>query len=92
VNDELFPPSAVASLSPRLRWLRKHDVHTHYTPDFDQVTLAECPETGRDCYPWIAWLPDKEKPGEFGCGYTYEDALVDLAKRHGLALWNEETP
>ena len=86
--DELFPPSAVASDSPRLRWQRDHDVRTQHCP---WITAA----------PWCAWLRKNDNdddpdgngksypvdPKQCGYGMTEEEAEVDLCARLGLKGW-----
>ena len=79
------------TLSPRLEWMRGHDVRTH---------LQE--STGDDWLPWSAWFPDQDWDSEtptcydpeaeaaVGFGKTEMDAIVELAKRHGIKLWNED--
>jgi hypothetical protein len=86
MSDELFTDAAVAMDSPRLRWMKKHDVHT---ADFN------------DCQgPWAAWIGDFEEAadrgesnpyaGGYARGKTEDEAILLLAKANGLRLWNEE--
>ena len=86
MSDELFTDAAVAMDSPRLRWRKKHDVHT---ADFN------------DCQgPWAAWIGDFEEAadrgesnpyaGGYARGETEDDAIRLLANATGLRLWNEE--
>lgn len=89
MSDELFPDASVAMDSPRLRWMKKHDVHTG--------KLHE--ESGLE-RPWSAWVGDFYEAIEHGGadpdagGYasasTEDDAILLIAKAHGLRLWNEE--
>lgn len=88
--NELFPAEAVAMDSPRLAWMKRHDVRIHHSP-----TL--CPDS-----PFCVWLPSNDaypdlgakgvpnNPSECGYGITEGDALEELAKLNGLKLWNEE--
>jgi len=60
------------SLSPRLRWMRRHGI----TTEFDGKSLTWFAHT-RDYVTWSA-------------GDTEHDAIVNLAERKGIRLWNEE--
>ena len=78
------------SLSPRLTWMLDHEVRTHL-----QELMRE------EGTPWSAWLPAHDWDStcntcygaEFedyvGFGMTKDDAIVDLAKKSGLKIWNE---
>lgn len=83
--DELFPSEAIASESPRLRWMKAHDVHT-----LDSRIQPE---------PWSAWVGeltaaiavggDNPEIGGYAVGETEDDAICALAKARGWRLWNE---
>ena len=89
MSDELFPAASVAMDSPRLRWMKKHGVHTEKLPD----------ESGLE-RTWYAWVGDFNEAIEHGGddpnagGYalaeTEDDAILLIAKANGLRLWNEE--
>lgn len=92
MSDELFSPEAVASDSPRLRWMKRH-----------QVVMFHAPSSGAwyaglwEWYPTIRtaaefFLKETGENGASRCGYaeTEDDAIADLALKHGLKLWNEE--
>jgi hypothetical protein len=71
------------TLSPRLRWIREHKVRTHHAPWCEDE-------------PWSAWTPANESPEGLpmdpeACGYcmTEDEAIVELAKKLNLKLWNE---
>lgn len=86
MSDELFTDAVVAMDSPRLRWMKKHDVHTAYFDDGQGI--------------WAAWIGDFEEAADHGGsdpyaggyarGETEDDAILLIAKAHGLRLWNEE--
>jgi len=71
--------------------MKDHEVRTH-----------ECVELNET--PWSAWLPVHDwSETENGCyhpdneevigfGLTEDAAIVEMAKRNGLKLWNEEKP
>lgn len=69
--------------SPRLKWLKKHNVKTWRT---------ESDETSNK--PWLAWAQDEDgdvpHDGNASFGATEHDALVNLAMMLGWRLWNEE--
>ena len=87
MSDELFPAEAVTMDSPRLAWMKRHEIRTWFSESVE-------PEDG----PWIAWLRSNAGdedgiPRDLdACGYgdTEEGALGDLARRHNFHLWNEE--
>ncbi len=99
---DLLPPDTGSALSPRLAWLRAHDVSTYFTKEFadhgDGPT--ESPETGEELYPWAAWVGelsaaiegknlDDNQPGYY-TGPTEHEAIVALALARGWPLWNEQ--
>jgi len=74
---ELFEIEPV--LSPRLLWIRRHDLHTSFASDLGE--------------PWSAWsgsLAQAIDLDNFGIGKTVDDALADWAEQNGVLLWNEE--
>ncbi len=85
IVDELFSIPEV--LSPRLAWIKKHEIRTHHHEHSEM--------------PWAAWLPahdySKEHSGcyhpahgdQAGFGMTEEEAVIDLAKTQRMPLWNE---
>ena len=68
--------------SPRLKWMREQGVKTHHAP--------HCEDS-----PWCAWFWDNCEnglpidPERCGYGMTEQDAVVDLAKKNNVKLWNE---
>jgi hypothetical protein len=66
--------------SPRLKWLKEHDVRTRY------VAWNE----DDDCS-WAAWVGDVEHNDESNTMLekTEHDAIVALALKYGWRLWNE---
>ena len=87
MTSDLFPDCKHDS--PRLAWMKKHDVHTLSTGIDDP---------DEDIEPWSAWQGDGDCISEYGrdpkygfvTGATEEDAIVNLAKARGIPLWNEE--
>lgn len=74
--NELFPIEP--SLSPRLRWIERHQVRTRETTDAERHMETD------DL--WLAWLEGDDFGGS---GMTEDEAIVDLAKNLRIALWNE---
>ena len=83
---------ASQSLSPRMAWLKNHDVRTHH--------FTEDPEKW-DSYnhlgfgTWVAYVgktvpPHEDSERVWSCADSEDDALVNLAKRMGWLLWQEE--
>lgn len=83
-------------LSPRLRWMLRHDVAAHYFEDAthgeewmaimrlhedEGLSVGEC--IARHCRLY-------EEGGRVGYGATEEDALRDLAVNTNTLTWNEE--
>lgn len=78
--DELFETEE--QLSPRLAWMRKHNISTYRVPHME---IEE--------EPWCAWtgnFGEAIETDEFKTGQTEDEALLNFAKHHGLKLWNEE--
>jgi hypothetical protein len=89
MRAELF--TIMACKSPRLKWLEKNSVKTVHNTEI--CAGDECSESGETLYPWCAFVgvdsfPKPEKL--VGFGNTEHDAIVDLALKQGLRLWNEE--
>jgi hypothetical protein len=91
--NELFPADTVTQLSPRLLWMKKHQVRVH---------CAEFMKEDPEEEPYCVWLPANDAfpevapdsvpndPTKCGYGKTEEEALVALAKLENIPLWNEE--
>lgn len=82
------------SLSPRLRWIRLHDVVTAHTEGIEPGD--ECPETGEDIFPWAAasasaMLTEANFRKIVGFGDTEDEALGDYCRKHGLLHWTQES-
>ncbi len=91
MSDELFPIEAVSQDSPKVAWMRKHGVKTHYSP--------HC-ESDDDGGPWAAWERSNYPNGDADgiprdpelCGYgmTEDEAIRNMAAINRIPLWNEE--
>ena len=70
------------SPSPRLAWLRKHNVHT----------FCSGPAEHFDGEPWNCWqaINEKAMPEDYETGTTEHEAIVKWAIAHNVPLWNEE--
>lgn len=87
MNEELF--QLQPTLSPRLKWIAEKQVRTHEHPQSDP--------------PWSAWLPsqdygptwsgcyDPSQESDVGHGDTEDEAIVALALKLSIPLWNEPT-
>ena len=78
MSTDLFPE--VRGESPRLAWIKRHDLHTQLCPDPDE-------------HPWACWagkLSAALDAGTVGDGPTEDDAIADWARKSGALLWNEE--
>lgn len=68
------------SLSPRLKWMREHEVRTFSLDEgyYEEFNLD----------PWEC----TSNKGNFrkGKGETEDEAIIDFARKNNLRLWNEE--
>lgn len=80
--SELFPAEQVSVDSPRLRWLKKHDVATI---DFKEGGEDERGEYKR----WAAGTTNHDNT-RWQQGDTEDEAIANWAKAHNVPLWNEE--
>lgn len=90
--SELFqlPPS----LSPRLSWIAAQGILTHHAPHCPEAPwMALQPfkeDTGKDIGTIMAEsCRTYDDADALGYGQTEDEAIVDLAKKQGLKLWNE---
>ena len=89
--DELF--NIPVCESPRLKWLKKHDVKTQHRPG---INVGDEDKFGNALWPWEAGTshglsPERIDAGTFSQGGETEDeAIANLAKWQGWKLWNEE--
>lgn len=68
--NDLFP--ITETLSPRLEWMRRHDLQTLYHPAPD----------GKEWPDWCAWQGEDNSPhdGNTGEGDTEDEALIAWAQ------------
>lgn len=95
-TDELFPPDVGAKLSPRLLWLREHNLETVQLRQPDD--MAESPETGEDIPVWVCRrkLPDgfmttpitKWSRNSIGSGDTENEAICAFCEASGITHWS----
>lgn len=89
--DELFTPAEVEKPSPRLQWLKQHDLVTAHFPDIQPGD--ESPETGDDLYPWICRINKNDgshwSPKQIGGGNNEADAIMDFCNNSGIAHWTQ---
>lgn len=84
MNDLLF--EVPESKSPRLLWVEKNSIKTAVMPEAEADEIGEIP--GR----WGAMIGvgALKEAGFIGYGNTEEDAILDLAIKLKIPLWNEE--
>lgn len=92
MSDLLFEVPTV--LSPRLKWMASSGILTHHTEGFGETAwMALMPfdkDKGKDIMTIFAEscrLYDES--GQCQYGPTEDDAIVALAKKLNLKLWNE---
>lgn len=79
--------------SPRLKWLKKYNIHTHRNAT---VKVGDtCEVTGEKLSPWCATVGAVSANGVWadgwiGFGDTEDDAIANLARKRGWRMWNEE--
>lgn len=67
------------SLSPRLKWMQEH-----------KVRVTEVARHFQDEFGLPAWCAHSTEQNPEGTGDTEDEALVDLARKLGIRLWNEQ--
>lgn len=72
--DSLFPPSDMAMDSPRLAWLKQHDLIT---------TQQGYPFTEHP----LSWMCSNRAMTICGYGATEADAILDYCARHKIKHW-----
>ena len=87
MSDTLF--NMPVCESPRLKWMREHNVSTRFSKNIKVGEEDEC--SGESLFPWAAFVgePKFPRPG-VGFGNTEHEAIVELSIRKGWKLWNEE--
>jgi hypothetical protein len=81
-------------LSPRLKWIAESGILTHHTEGFGETAwMALLPwdkDKGKDIMTIFAESCRLyDEAGQCQYGPTEDDAIVELAKRLQLPLWNE---
>lgn len=74
----LFDLESLKQDSPRLAWMKKHDIKTHcWTDDPDEL-------------PWLCWSGElPSDPASCASGKTEDEALACWARWNGVRFWNE---
>ena len=87
MTDELFQIDE--SLSPRLRWMRENRIEL-VDSGLDHEPGDECEITGNRLYRYWAFQGGKQTKTEIAeaGGDTEDEAIVALAKKLNLTLWN----
>ena len=81
MNDDLFAMAGAPvpeTLSPRMAWMREHDIHVEELPEENRVEPEDL---------WIAWQGESgpNSPAQFG--ESRDEALLRLAKDLGIKPW-----
>ena len=78
------------SPSPRLQWLRKHQIDI-IDSGIELEPGEECYITGKRLYRYWAFQGGKQTKTEIAeaGGDTEDEAIVNLAKKLSIPLWNE---
>lgn len=75
--DELFTPAEVEKLSPRLQWLKQHDL----------VTAQQ--GYAHTAHP-LSWMCSNRAHTMCGYGETELDATIDYSNRYKIQHWTIE--
>lgn len=91
MTDELFQIDE--TLSPRLKWIAKNGILTHHADHLDEDPwMAIQPFEGHKGNVgeiMAEWCGLYEECNAIGYGDTEDEAIVALAKKLNLKLWNE---
>lgn len=85
------------TLSPRLAWLKKHEIKTLHRDDLSDEAGRWEAYVGEYQFAIDETFADRESgfyPDEspfLAWGETEDDAILELAKNNGWKLWNEES-
>lgn len=91
MSTELFP-DLPESPSPKLAWMRKHGLATHF--DGGLAACPESPETGDTCFPWIcsqaksASLLFSSEIQRVGVGTTEDEAIIDFCRKNDVTHYS----
>jgi len=86
MTDTLF--DLPESPSPRLQWLRKHKIDI-VDSGLDHEPGDECEITGNRLYRFWAQVGEWPDAHEEAGGDTEDEAILNLARKLNLKLWNE---
>lgn len=90
-EPEFFPTEAVAQDSPRLKWMKKHNAVTFLSRVEPFCWFAGfADEPVADKAEWFCTELGKNGDTQCGVGTSEDEALVELAKKYAVKLWNEE--
>ena len=84
--SDLFPIEE--TLSPRLKWMRQHKIEV-VDSGLDHEPGEKCAHTGNRLYRYWAVIEGTVSELEEAGGDTEDEAIVNLAKKLNLKLWNE---
>lgn len=103
MNDELFPTATVTQLSPRLLWMKKHQVITWRLPSTGEwlagfvagPNYAKIAASDTESSQWFMDQIGEHGDNSIGIADTEEDAIGELMKTwyavaNKIKLWNEE--
>jgi len=90
-TDQLF--DVPEQLSPRLAWMKKHNVITYRCPS-DGLWVADFCEDGNEDFkdPYSYFAKETAMNGDhyIGLGQSEDEAITHLCIRCRVKLWNEE--
>jgi hypothetical protein len=88
MTDTLF--DIPETLSPRLKWMRNHQIEV-IDSGLDHEPGDKCEITGNRLYRFWAFQGGKQTKTEIAeaGGDTEDEAIVALAKKLAIPLWNE---
>jgi hypothetical protein len=85
MTDNLF--DIPETPSPRLKWIAEKQVRTHHHAQSEPAWSAWLPS--QDFGPTWSGCYDPAQEDDVGHGDTEDEAIVELARKLNLKLWNE---
>jgi hypothetical protein len=103
MTPDLFPPEVGRQDSPRLSWIKRHQVLTYHLVGTGEwlagfvagENYAKIAASSDETSQWFCDETGENGDSSIGIGATEDEAIAELmttwyATSHGIRLWNEE--
>ncbi len=103
VEEEFFPAELVTMDSPRLAWMKRHQVLTYLLPSTREwlagfvagPNYSKIAASVEETAQWFCDECSENGDSSIGVGSTEDEAISELmstwyARSHSIRLWNEE--